>query len=134
LLGACELVAIPIEAERVEGTGAEESHHGPPPRVVDPTLRLFFERFARRRLDLRQLRPLLGQAIDHLQRGILAQDPEHLALVTCPHIENQRPPGAGARRIGRHRAGVQETRAPRELLAFEAQRLAALGRGELEAP
>ena len=131
LLGPGDLVAVPIEPQRAEGPRAEQPHHGPPPGVVDPALGLVFQRRGGRRLDSGQLLALLGQAVDHLQRRVLAQDPEHLALVPRPHVEDQRAPGLGPGGVGRHRPGVDAVGTAGELLALEAQRLRPVGRGQL---
>ena len=49
LLLAGELVVVAVEAQRGERRGAEQSHDGPAPRVVDPAHALFHERSARGR-------------------------------------------------------------------------------------
>ncbi len=134
LLRPGDLVAVPIEPQDVEGTRAEEPHDGPPPWVIDPSLRLVLQRGRGRRLHLGQLLALLGQPVDHLQRRILAQHAQDLALVTRPHVEDQRAPRARAGRVGGDRAGTMVIGIARQLLALEAQGLTTLGRRQLQGP
>src|SRR5580658_6980059 len=88
LLGPGELVAVPVESQHAKGTGSEESHHRPPPRVVDPSLRFFDHRAIGRRLDGGELLSLSGQAINDLESRVFPEHPQHLPLITRPHVEN----------------------------------------------
>ena len=121
LFGPGELVAVPIQPQRPERPRPEQAHHRPAPGVVDPALGLVLEGARGGGDDAGELFALLGQAVDHLQRRILPQDAQDLALLARPHVQHQRSP--------RHRAGGCGGDGPplvgigtaRELLAFQAQ-------------
>jgi hypothetical protein len=100
LFGPGELVAVPVEPQRPERPRSEQAHHGPAPGVVDPALGLVLEGAWGRGYDAGELCALLGQAVDHLQRRILPQDAQDLALLAGPDVEYQRSPRHGAGGLG----------------------------------
>ena len=106
LLGPGDLVAVAVEPQRPERPRSQQPHHGPAPGVVDPALGFVLQGGRRGRNEAGQLCALLLQTVDHLERGVLPQDPEHLALVPGSHIEHQRAPRLRLGVLGRHRAFV----------------------------
>ncbi len=129
-----ELVAVAVQPKGSERTRAEQPHHGSPPGVIDPPLPLVLQGGRGWWLDLGELRALLGQAIDDLERRVLTEDSEHLALVSEPDVEHQRAPRSDPRGIGRRGAAGPGRVRPRELLGLEPDGQALLGCTQLLGP